>query len=260
MSKFSYKTFHSCGDPMYNFFATTKKTNDRYVIDGNDFNHIANVLRMQVGEQLLVSFNGKSDLCKIESLTSTTATVVVVAEDYQNCELPLSITLMQGIPKGDKMELIIQKAVELGVSDFIPVETSRCVVKIEPKKQASKVARWQAISESGAKQSKRNVIPQVKNILTFNQLIQTIDDYDLFILPYENEEGMQATKNALSLLKPNMKVALLIGPEGGFSEKEIEQAKEKGALIVSLGKRILRAETAAITALSMIMLYAECNF
>lgn len=245
---------------MYNFFASNPKINDRYVIDGSDFNHIANVLRMQVGEQLLVSFGGKSDLCKIESLTTTQATAVVVSEDYQNCELPLSITLMQGIPKGDKTELIIQKAVELGVTDFIPVETSRCVVKIEPKKAQSKISRWQAVSESAAKQSKRNVIPQVKGIMSFNQLIQTISDYDLFILPYENEEGMVSTKKALSLLKPNMKVALLIGPEGGFTEQEVDLAKQKGAVIISLGKRILRAETAAITALSMIMLHAECEF
>ena len=245
---------------MYNFFASNPKINDRYVIEGNDYNHIANVLRMQVGEKLLVSFEGKSDLCEIESFGTSSATALVVTENYQNSELPLQITLMQGIPKGDKSELIIQKAVELGITDYIPVELSRCVVKIEPKKQASKIARWQAVSESAAKQSKRNVIPQVKNILTFNQLLNTIDDYDLFILPYENEEGMLATKKALSLLKPNMKVALLIGPEGGFSQEEVDKAKQKGALIVSLGKRILRAETAAITALSMLMLHAECNF
>jgi 16S rRNA (uracil1498-N3)-methyltransferase len=157
------------------------------------------------------------------------------------------------------MELVIQKAVELGAEGIIPVEMNRCVVKIEEKKKKSKQARWQAISESAAKQSKRTVIPEVFDILSYKQAMEKAKEMDLFIVPYESKDGMKSTKNALSKMKQGMKVGILIGPEGGFEEKEIIEAEKNGGEIVSLGKRILRTETAAITALSMCMLYAEMN-
>lgn len=244
---------------MYNFFSTTPKINQRYLIEGNDFNHLVNVLRMRVGDRLLVSFDEVSDLCEIESVSTSSATLTVIEENYQNTELPVSITLFQALPKGDKTELIIQKAVELGAKEIIPVETSRCIVKIENKKKDSKISRWQAIAESAAKQSKRNVIPQVGDLLTFKQAVQKIKDYDLFLLPYENHEGMKSTVDALSQVKKGGKIAVFIGPEGGFSEQEVLDATTLGAKVISLGKRILRAETASITALSMIMLYVEAK-
>ena len=242
---------------MYNFFSSNPKTDQRYVIDGGDFNHISNVLRMKVGDRLLVSYDGKSDLCEIESFTDDSAILLVVEENYQNTELPISVTLFQALPKGDKTELIIQKAVELGVTEIVPVETSRCVVKIDGKKKDGKISRWQAIAESAAKQSKRNVIPTVHDLLTFKQTMQIIKDFDLFLFPYENHDGMKSTVDALSQIKQGCKVAVFIGPEGGFSDQEVESATQNGAKVISLGKRILRAETASITALSMIMLYAE---
>lgn len=214
---------------------------------------------MKVGDEFLVSLNGKSDLCVLEEITGDTAIAKITQENYQDTSLPVKLYLFQGLPKSDKMELVIQKAVELGAEGVIPVEMSRCVVKVEEKKKKSKQSRWQAISESAAKQSKRTVIPEVFEIMSFKNALKMAEEMDLFIVPYESKEGMKSTKNALSKMQKGMKVGILIGPEGGFDEKEIELAENSGGLIVSLGKRILRTETAAITALSMCMLYAEMN-
>lgn len=157
------------------------------------------------------------------------------------------------------MELIIQKCVELGVYKIIPVEMSRSVVKIDDKKKKSKVSRWQAISESAAKQSKRTIIPEINDILTYKQALQMAKDLDLIFVPYESKNGMVDTTNAIKEIKKDMSIGIFIGPEGGIDEKEIDLAKEIDSKIISLGKRILRTETAAITTVSMCMLYAEMN-
>lgn len=243
---------------MYNFFITKEnKIGDKVSIVGTDYNHIKNVLRMKEGDEFLVSLDGASHLCAIESLTDNEIIAVITKENFQDTTLPVSITLFQGLPKSDKLELIIQKAVELGVDEITPVQMERCIVKLDDKKQDGKVSRWQAIAESAAKQSKRTCIPTVNAPLSFNKMLEKAKTYDLFIVPYESENGMQSTKDTLSKIKSGHKIGVLIGPEGGFSQKEIDLAKNNGANIVSLGKRILRTETAAITALSMIMLYAE---
>ena len=245
---------------MHNFFVNEgNRHGDFYYITDGDFNHIKNVLRMKVGDSFLVSVEGKSDLCTLTEITGDTAIAEITEENYQDTSLPVKLYLFQGLPKSDKMELVIQKAVELGAEGVIPVEMSRCVVKIEDKKKKSKQARWQAISESAAKQSKRTVIPEVFEIMSYKNALKMAEEMDLFIVPYESKEGMKSTKNALSKMKSGMKVGILIGPEGGFDEKEIELAEGSGGIIVSLGKRILRTETAAITALGMCMLYAEMN-
>ena len=214
---------------------------------------------MKEGDEFLVSLDGVSHLCTIESLTDTEIIAVITKENFQDTTLPVSITLFQGLPKSDKLELIIQKAVELGVDEITPVQMERCIVKLDDKKQDGKVSRWQAIAESAAKQSKRTCIPTVNAPLSFNKMLEKAKTYDLFIVPYESENGMQSTKDTLSKIKSGHKIGVLIGPEGGFSQKEITLAKEQGAKIVSLGKRILRTETAAITAVGMIMLHAEIN-
>lgn len=244
---------------MFNFFTDKNKVNDRYEITGADYNHVKNVLRMRVGENLLVSFEKKSDLCVIETITDTKIIARVEQEDYIDTNLPVEIYLFQGLPKSDKMELIIQKAVELGVTEIIPVETARSIVKLDGKKSENKVSRWQTISESAAKQSKRNIIPTVTSVLTFSNAVKKANELDLVIIPYENEKGMKATKDALSKIKSGMRIGIFIGPEGGFEEKEVSAIADIGGTSVSLGKRILRAETAAITAVSMIMLHAEMN-
>lgn len=246
---------------MFNFFADNSQlNNNRYFITGSDYNHIVNVLRMHNGDTFLVSCDGKSDLCTLESIENETAVALITERDYQSTELPIKIYLFQGLPKSDKMELIIQKTTELGVTDIIPVEMSRCVVKIEDKKKTAKQSRWQAIAESAAKQSKRNFIPQVHEIISYKSALKDAEELDLILVPYESKDGMTATNSALNDIMPGMSVGIFIGPEGGFEESEIELAANRNGRIISLGKRILRTETAAITAVAMCMLHAEMNF
>lgn len=243
---------------MYNFFVQGENKKDsRYFIGGDDFNHIKNVLRMTTGEQFLVSCDGTSDLCEIESIESDVVVVKILQENYQSTNLPIKIHLFQGLPKGDKLELIIQKAVELGVTSITPVSMKRSIVKIDDKKKKAKRERWQSIAEAAAKQSKRTLIPTVCDVLSYKEMMESLKDIDILLVPYECAEGMAATKQALSQIKKGMNVGIIIGPEGGFEEKEIELAKEAGGKIISLGSRILRTETAAITTLAMCMLYGE---
>ena len=245
---------------MFNFFVSEQnKQGDCYCVCDSDYNHIKNVLRMDIGDRLLISCNGKSDLCHIESFGTDSLIVKIIEENYTDTELPVKIYLFQGLPKADKMELIIQKCTELGVYSVIPTEMKNCVVKLDDKKKKSKVSRWQTIAESAAKQSKRNIIPEVGDVLTYTQALSYMQKLDLMLIPYENERGMTATKEALDKIKNGMSVGILIGPEGGFDEKEIAQAQAAGGLSVSLGSRILRTETAAITAVSMCMLHTEMN-
>lgn len=248
---------------MFNFFVdSNNRQGNGFVITGSDFNHIVNVLRMSIGDTFLVSCDGISNLCEIKNIDADAVVVDIIEENYNDTTLPIKIYLFQGLPKADKMELIIQKTVELGVEEIVPVEMSNCVVKLEPKKKQSKVTRWQAIAESGAKQSKRNSIPRVSDVLSYKEALKKAEELDVFLVPYECAEGMAATKQAFSQIKPGMSVGILIGPEGGFNEKEIEDALSVGGKVISLGKRILRTETAAITAVGACMLYAEtelCN-
>lgn len=245
---------------MFNFFVEQSQKNGMgYTIVGPDYNHIKNVLRMTAGDTVIVSCAGKSDLCEIIGFDNQEVVLKILEADYLNSELPVEIILFQGLPKSDKMELIIQKTAELGVSKIVPVEMKHCVVKLDEKKKNSKVARWQSISESAAKQSKRNIIPEIGNVMSFSEMLKLAQELDLFIVPFENENGMSATKDALSKIKAGMRVGILIGPEGGFDSKEIEKAVQSGGITVSLGKRILRTETAALTTVSLIMLHCEMN-
>lgn len=243
---------------MYNFFVDkSARTGDRFRIGGKDHNHICNVLRMQAGDTFLVSCAGASSLCRLDCIEDGAVIAEIVEENYQSTELPVRFYLFQGLLKGDKFELIIQKAVELGAAGIIPVEMKHCVMKLDEKKKKSRRERWQAIAESAAKQSKRNVIPEVEDVITYKQAMAKAAEMDLFLVPYENERGMAETREALSRIKAGMSVGILIGPEGGFDNKEIELARETGAAVISLGKRILRAETAAVTAVGMCMLHTE---
>lgn len=243
---------------MYNFFADeTARQDNVFRITGADLNHMRNVLRMRPGEQFLVSAGGISYLCRLAEYTSNAAAAEIVTADYQNTNLPIRICLFQGLPKSDKLELIIQKAVELGAEEIIPVEMHRCIVKLDEKKKTAKRERWQAIAEAAAKQSKRNAVPAVSAPVSFARAMEMAKEMDLFLVPYENESGMTATKEALQKLSAGMSVGILIGPEGGFEPKEAEAAQAAGGVSVSLGRRILRTETAAITAVGMCMLCGE---
>ena len=179
---------------MFNFFVDeANKGNGQYFIDGADYNHLKNVLRMKVGEELLVSCEGKSDLCSIVELGQDGATVKIIEEDYRQTELGVKIYLFQGLPKSDKLELIIQKSVELGVYAIVPVEMARCVVKLEAKKKDERIKRWQSIAESAAKQSKRNVIPEVMPVMSYKNALEMASKMDVFMVPYEAKDGMKAT-------------------------------------------------------------------
>jgi len=243
---------------MYNFFVDKDMISGGEVrIGGSDYNHIKNVLRLKIGEQFLVSADGKSALCELCGFDGDCAIANVIQDDYNDTNLPVEIWLFQGLPKADKMELIIQKAVELGASKIVPLEMKRSVVKIEEKKKKQKTERWQAISESSAKQSKRNAVPTVDEPTAFKLGVEKLKECDVVLVPYESKNGMADTLSALKTLERGQKVAIVIGPEGGFDDGEIIALNEIGGKIISLGKRILRTETASITALSMVMLYAE---
>ena len=190
---------------MYQFFVEENQlTGDRISILGSDVNHIKNVLRMKTGERVRVSvsYNGRSFFGVIDSIMDDEVIVTIESEDETGTELANRIYLFQGLPKGDKMELIIQKMVELGVHSIIPVAMKRSVVKLDAKKADSKVKRWNAISESAAKQSKRSIIPEVQDVVTFKQALEMAKDMDVKLLPYECADGMEKTKRIVEALEP----------------------------------------------------------
>lgn len=228
-------------------------------ITGKDMHHIKNVLRMKPGEALCVS-NGK-DLDFYCTVTGFEEDAVLVQTDREAglaAELPSDIILYQGLPKADKMELIIQKAVELGAAGIAPVAMKRSVVKLDEKKQEKKLARWQMIAESAAGQSGRVRVPEVFPVCTMAQAIENVkSDANLIIVPYESADGMLGMKMALDEVRPGMKIAVFIGPEGGFEPEEIRLLENAGARIVSLGHRILRTETAGLAAITVLMMKLE---
>ena len=243
---------------MYHFFVEEEQVNgENAYIKGSDVNHIVNVLRMKVGEELLISVKGDWDyLCKIEK-TEADRVDLKVLESMEQRELPVKITLLQGIPKSDKLEMIIQKAIELGVSEIIPVKTKRVVVKIDEKKVDAKINRWNAIAESAAKQSKRSIVPKVLKPQTVENALETVKDYGVKLLPYENAQGIKKTRSILESLDGKNDIAVFIGPEGGFEEAEVKKVTDSGFEVITLGKRILRTETAGLALLSNIMIRLE---
>ena len=243
---------------MYQFFVEEEQVHsDSISITGGDVNHIKNVLRMKNGEKIRVSSkSGQAYFCHISSILDDEVIAAIDSADETGTELDNHIVLYQGLPKGDKMELIIQKGVELGVSEIVPVAMKNCVVKLDDKKAAKKLQRWQAIAESAAKQSKRTVIPTVNQPVTYKEALKIASELDITLVPYENERGMKGTREVLKKIEPGMDISVMIGPKGGFSEEEIEMVREEME-VLSLGKRILRTDTAAITVMSMLMLEIE---
>lgn len=245
---------------MYQFFVQPHQIVDKKVyITGKDVNHIKNVLRMKIGEEVAISNgeDGKEYRCAIEAFYDEQIELELRFVKEDALELPCKVYLFQGLPKNDKMELIIQKSVELGVHEIIPVSTKRAVVKLDEKKAKQKLQRWQGISEAAAKQSKRGIIPNVHEVLTFKQALDYAKDMDVKMIPYELAEGIGATRELIARIKSGQSVAVFIGPEGGFAEEEIEAAKELFITPVSLGKRILRTETAGMTVLAFLLYQLE---
>lgn len=249
---------------MYQFFVEPGQINinDRRVtITGTDVNHIRNVLRMKPGEELNVSNgqDGREYRCAILSFAEDCVHCELRFIREEQAELPVRVHLFQGLPKADKMELIIQKAVELGVYRVIPVATKRCVVKLDEKKAAVKTARWQGIAEAAAKQSKRSIVPQIAEVMSFRDAVKEAADMNVRLIPYELAKGMKRTRELLGQLTPGADVAVFIGPEGGFDETEIASAVENGIEPVTLGRRILRTETAGMTVLAWIGYVTEAE-
>lgn len=228
-------------------------------ITGPDVNHISHVLRMKPGEQFYVNDgtnNGKY-LCALQSVSAEQAVCGILQKITDTSELPCELVLYQGLPKADKMELIIQKAVELGVSRIVPVAMKRSVVKLDEKKAQAKISRWQGIAEAAAKQSKRDVIPQIDGVKSLKEALREAADFEVSMMPYENAEGMAYTRSLMEGIRPGQRVAIFIGPEGGFEDSEVEAALQAGTRPVTLGRRILRTETAGLAVLSMLVYVLE---
>lgn len=244
---------------MHHFFVEPKDIHDEYIkVTGEDINHIKNVLRMKINEKLLIGDGtGKEYTCSIMDIGEEEILLKIEDFDNEGRELPVDIYLFQGLPKSDKMELIIQKAVELGARAVVPVATKRAIVKLDKNKEYSKIKRWQAISESAAKQSRRGIIPEIYNVMSFKEAIDYVRDFEIRLIPYENCEDIKNTKKTISEIEKGQKIAIFIGPEGGFCESEIEYAVENNVTPISLGKRILRTETAGLMILSVIMYEIE---
>lgn len=251
---------------MYHFFVEPAQINDTCVIiTGDDVNHIKNVIRLKTGDEISVSngIDGRDYRCGIEEITETQVVCKLRFIKEDGVELPSRVYLFQGLPKGDKMELIIQKMVELGVYEIIPVAMKRCVVKLDDKKAKAKIARWQGIAEAAAKQSKRAIVPRINDVMTYAQALEFAKDMDVRLVPYELENmmsgssGAVGTKKVIDSLEPGQRIAIFIGPEGGFEEQEINDAVALGMKPVTLGKRILRTETAGMTIMSWIMYQLE---
>lgn len=245
---------------MYRFYVEKCQVHERTIeITGADVNHIKNVLRMKVAEEIvLCDGEGYDYVCKIETISSDQVIACIVKKELTVTELSGKLYLFQGLPKKDKMELIIQKAVELGSYEIIPVMMKRSVVKLDDKKKEQKKReRWQAIATSAAKQSNRGIIPVVAPVMSFKEAVAYASDMELKVLPYENAKGISYTKQVIKEAKEAKSIAVFIGPEGGFEEAEVSLAREMGFKEITLGKRILRTETAGLTSLSLLMFEME---
>lgn len=252
---------------MYHFFVEPSQIYDkRVIITGDDVNHIKNVIRLRVGDEISVSngVDGRDYRCGIEEITDTKVVCILRFIKEEGVELPSRVTLFQGLPKGDKMEFIVQKLVELGVYEIVPVAMKRCVVKLDAKKAAAKTARWQGIAEAAAKQSRRAIVPRVRDVMSCQEALAYAAQMDVKLVPYELEEtldkaaGMEGTRQIIDHLMPGQSVAVFIGPEGGFDASEIQAAMDYGMKPVTLGRRILRTETAGMTVMAWMMYRLEC--
>lgn len=245
---------------MYQFFVEDEQVafdaeqkTGKICITGTDVNHIRNVLRMKTGEKVRVSDrSGHAFFCCLEEIAGDYVSARIEYADETGTELDNPIWLFQGLPKSDKMELIIQKATELGVSEVIPVSMKNCVVKLDTKKADNKNKRWQTIAESAAKQSKRTVIPVIRPLMNWKEALELAKTLDVVLVPYENERGMEATREIIGHITPGQSIGIFIGPEGGFSEEEITGLPDEMHRI-SLGRRILRTETAGLATLAMLV-------
>ena len=241
---------------MQQIFVNEGPVNGSFEITGDDMHHLVRVVRLKRGEIIRVSVStGENFLCEVSDITDNSL-VASVTEQVPSTELSNKIYLFQGLPKGDKMETIIEKCVELGVYEIIPVEMKNSIVKLDDKKKKSKLTRYQTVAATAAKQSKRSIIPRVADFMSYREAFEYAKSLGMLLLPYESKNGMKDTFDVLDSIKEGMSIGVFIGPEGGFDSSEIELVKDD-VRIISLGRRILRTETAAICTLSMLMLKSE---
>lgn len=249
---------------MRKFFVNSNQINNNQIeIINEDVNHIKNVLRLDVGEQIKICNSEKVEnyICEITDISNKKISCNILENVPGEAEGNVELHIYQGLPKSDKMEFIIQKGTELGVCKFIPVSFKRCIVKLSGKDEIKRIERWQKIAEVASKQSMRDLIPKVKNIMSIKDICERINDYDLVLVAYELEENNYIKQELLKIKdeNKNYKIAIVIGPEGGIEEKEVQELKDSGAKIISLGKRILRTETVALQVSSIIMYELEKN-
>lgn len=244
---------------MHRFFAEPGQIGEKeIVITGADVNHIRNVLRMRADEEVLIADGqGAEYRCKLTELSENEVRAQILWKLDGNAELASAITLFQGLPKSDKMDFIVQKCVELGVDRIVPVSTKRAVVKLDAKKEQTRLKRWNTISESAAKQSGRGVIPEVSGVMSFGKALEEAKKLDVLLIPYERAEHMTETRRVMGEIKPGQSVGIFIGPEGGFEESEVEEAVAAGAQAITLGRRILRTETAGLAVMAMLSYLLE---
>lgn len=244
---------------MQRYFIQPNQFNDQSVnIIGDDVHHITKVLRSKAGDQIICSDGlGKDALVKIDRIESDMiiGTVVSIIKDTR--ESDINVIIAQALPKADKMDLIIQKGTEIGVRSFIPFTSERTIVQLNEKKEQKRIERWMKIAKEAAEQAHRSIIPDILPVINWKQLLNKIanDNIKTFIA-YEQED----TKSLYEALEQNSEaktILLVIGPEGGFSEKEIETATDMGAISISLGKRILRTETAGLVGAANIIYHLE---
>ncbi len=234
-------------------FFVDQVTEGRVVLDRHDSHHLLRVMRARIGDQFTVLADGVEYLCALEAVEDGQAVGGVVSSQPARGEPPLHITLMQGLAKGDKMETVIQHGTEVGISAFVPVATSRAVVKLDAKKAADRVARWQRIAREAAEQSRRGAVPEVAPLASWKEALARCSEFDLVLVPWE--EGGEPLRQVLAeaAAKQARRVAVFIGPEGGLSPQEVELARQQGARTVTLGPRILRTETAGLAAAAAIL-------
>lgn len=231
---------------------------EKIEILGEDVNHIKNVLRKNIKDKIEICNygNGQNYICEIQEIEKEKIICNIIQKIEGNSEPSTYVHIYQGLPKSDKMELIIQKAVELGVSEITPINMSRCIVKLDGKEQKKKIERWQKISEVASKQSGRDIIPKINKVCNVNEISKQCKEYDVILLAYENEKENKLKNeigNLKRLQKQNLKIAVIIGPEGGIAPEELEKIQKEGAKVITLGERILRTETVALNVLSIIM-------
>lgn len=247
---------------MPKFFVKNNQIKNNIInIIGTDVNHIANVLRLKAENEIQIcnEDSGINYKAKIIDINKEDIKCKIIEEIESKTEANTHIHIFQGIPKFEKMELIIQKCTELGVKEITPVEMERCVVKLDGKTENKKLERWRKIAEVAAKQSGRDKIPNINNVIKIKNICNILKNYDIVLVPYEKEKITTLKEVLVKLPQKDLKIAIIIGPEGGFDEQEIKMLEQSNCKIVTLGNRILRTETVSI-AMTSIILYELADF